>query len=145
MNGKRRVVQRFQDLNVLNPRFVECVATRDLTIAVLMSRLCEGPPTNLDFLRHRAHLLATRRHEKRRRNDLDDKTIGFGDIHDGVGCDFGQAYAGTTISDKRYWPREARLSSETVVRQPKNAFGAATAPSTETAGRRYNGGPKSAN
>jgi hypothetical protein len=56
----------------------------------------------------------------------------------------GQAHAGTTISDKRYWPREARLSSETVVRQPENAFGSAMVPSAETAGRRYSGGPKSA-
>jgi hypothetical protein len=55
----------------------------------------------------------------------------------------GEAYAGATISDKRYWPSEARLSSQTVVRQPENAFGAVGAPSIETAGRRYSGGPKS--
>jgi hypothetical protein len=55
-----------------------------------------------------------------------------------------QAYAGATISDRRYWPSEARLSSQTVVRQPENAFDAAVAPFIQTVGRRYSGGPKSA-
>jgi hypothetical protein len=53
------------------------------------------------------------------------------------------AYAGATVSDKRYWPSEARLSSQTVVRQPESAFDAAGAQFTQTAGRRYGGGPKS--
>jgi hypothetical protein len=56
----------------------------------------------------------------------------------------GHAYAGATISDRRYWPSEARFSSQTVVRQPQSAFGAAMAQFTETVGRRYSGGPKSA-
>jgi hypothetical protein len=56
----------------------------------------------------------------------------------------GSAYAGATISDKRYWPSEARLSSQTVVQRPQSAFGAAMAQFTETVGRRYSGGPKSA-
>jgi hypothetical protein len=54
------------------------------------------------------------------------------------------AYAGATVSDKRYWPSEARVSSQTVVRQPQSAFGAAMAQFSETVERRYSGGPKSA-
>ena len=53
-----------------------------------------------------------------------------------------QAYAGTTISDKRYWPNEARPSSQTVVSRPENAFDA-MAQSTQTVGPHYHGGPKS--
>ena len=55
----------------------------------------------------------------------------------------GHAYAGTTISDKRYWPSEARLPTQTVVRQPESAFGSAMLQFTGTVGRRYSGGPKS--
>jgi hypothetical protein len=55
----------------------------------------------------------------------------------------GHAYAGTTVSDKRYWPGEVRLSSQTVVRQPENALGSVMARSTGTVARRYSGGPKS--
>jgi hypothetical protein len=53
----------------------------------------------------------------------------------------GHAYAGTAISDKRYWPSEAMLSSQTVVRQPESAFGSAMAQFTGTVGHRYRGGP----
>jgi hypothetical protein len=56
----------------------------------------------------------------------------------------GHACAGTTISDKRYWPSEAKqLSSQAVVRQPENALGSAMAQFTGTVGRGYYGGPKS--
>jgi hypothetical protein len=55
----------------------------------------------------------------------------------------GHAYAGTTVSDKRYWPGEARLSSQTVAWQLENALGSAMAQSTGTVGRGYSGGPKS--
>jgi hypothetical protein len=34
----------------LKAHFVECGATHDLATAALMVRLCEGLPTNLDFL-----------------------------------------------------------------------------------------------
>jgi hypothetical protein len=56
-----------------------------------MTGLREGLPTNLDFLRHGAHLLATQR---QRRNDLDYKTTHFSDINDGVGCDYGPRLRG---------------------------------------------------
>jgi hypothetical protein len=70
----------------LDLRFVECGATRDLAAAALMKGLGEGLPTNLDFLRHGAHLLAT---QWQRGSDLDYKTTHFSDVNDGVGCDFG--------------------------------------------------------
>ena len=57
----------------------------------------------------------------------------------------GQAYAGTTISDKRYWPSEVG-PAQNAVQRPENAFyfgerpqaSVATAPS-------YQGGPKGNN
>jgi hypothetical protein len=52
------------------------------------------------------------------------------------------AHAGATISDKRYWPSEARPPSQTAARQPKDAFGAEIPPSKAApVGRRYYGGP----
>jgi hypothetical protein len=54
------------------------------------------------------------------------------------------AHAGATISDKRYWPSEARPPSQTAARQPKDAFGSEISPpKTTPVGRRYYGGPKS--
>ena len=58
----------------------------------------------------------------------------------------GQAYAGTTISDTRYWPSEASSAGQNAVQRPENAFyfgerpqaSVATAPS-------YQGGPKGNN
>jgi hypothetical protein len=54
----------------------------------------------------------------------------------------GQACAGVTISDKRYWPSEAR--PQATGRHPSEAFGSATPQiSIVDNGHRYNGGPKS--
>jgi hypothetical protein len=58
----------------------------------------------------------------------------------------GQAYAGTTISDTRYWPSEASSAGQNAVQRPENSFyfgerpqaSVATAPS-------YQGGPKGNN
>jgi hypothetical protein len=55
----------------------------------------------------------------------------------------GQAYAGTTISDKRYWPSEMSSADQDAVQRAENAFdSAATPPAIETTGRSYRGGPK---
>jgi hypothetical protein len=35
----------------------------------------------------------------------------------------GQAYAGTTISDNRYWPSEVSSADQNPVQRPENAFG----------------------
>jgi hypothetical protein len=59
-------------------------ATRDLTTAGLMPRLCNGPPSNLDFLSQRAHLPAMQRHARQRRDDFEYKTTDFSDIYDGM-------------------------------------------------------------
>jgi hypothetical protein len=65
------------------------------------------------------------------------------------------AYAGSTITDKRYWPNEARQSASGVAgaqNDPRSAFGstamtprAQAAPRAEERGnvRSYRGGPKS--
>jgi hypothetical protein len=54
------------------------------------------------------------------------------------------AHAGATISDKRYWPSEARLPSQAAVRQSKDVFVSQVQPrKTAPVGRRYYGGPKS--
>jgi hypothetical protein len=51
----------------------------------------------------------------------------------------GQAYAGVTISDKRYWPSEANSA----VQRPENAFASAETPrAIETTRPFYEGGPK---
>jgi hypothetical protein len=55
----------------------------------------------------------------------------------------GQAYAGTTISDTRYWPGEARAAEQNAVQRPENAFASAETPrAIETTGPFYQGGPK---
>jgi hypothetical protein len=53
-------------------------------------------------------------------------------------------HAGATILNKRHRPSEARPPSQTVARQPKEAFGSEILPlQTAPVGRRYYGGPKS--
>jgi hypothetical protein len=55
----------------------------------------------------------------------------------------GQAYAGVTISDTRYWPREATSADQSAVQRPENAFASAETPrAIETTGPVYQGGPK---
>jgi hypothetical protein len=55
----------------------------------------------------------------------------------------GQAYAGVTISDKRYWPSEASSADQSAVQRPENAVASAETPrAIETAGSFYEGGPK---
>ena len=57
----------------------------------------------------------------------------------------GQAYAGTTISDKRYWPSEVNAAADqATVQRPENAFDSADMPQgNEATVRPYQGGPKS--
>jgi hypothetical protein len=56
----------------------------------------------------------------------------------------GQAYAGATISDQRYWPNEVGPSKQNVVHHPENAFDSAMPkPPVERNQHRYEGGPKS--
>ncbi len=55
----------------------------------------------------------------------------------------GQAYAGTTISDQRYWPSEASSADQNAVQRAESAFDSAATPrAIETIGRSYQGGPK---
>jgi hypothetical protein len=55
----------------------------------------------------------------------------------------GQAYAGTTISDTRYWPSEASSAGQNAVQRPENAFYFARRPqATVTTAPFYQGGPK---
>jgi len=55
----------------------------------------------------------------------------------------GQAYAGATISDKRYWPSEASSADQNAVQRPENAFDSAETPrGIEASGHSYHGGPK---
>ena len=55
----------------------------------------------------------------------------------------GQAHAGTTISDKRYWLSEVSMADQNAVRRPENAFDSAEMPrGTEPPGPSYHGGPK---
>ena len=55
----------------------------------------------------------------------------------------GQAYAGMTISDTRYWPGELSSTHENAVQRPENASASVESPrgigATE---HRYQGGPK---
>jgi len=63
------------------------------------------------------------------------------------------AQAGSTISDRSYWPNEARQSTQSNVSQrgPASAFAydrelpaqPATSPTVGASGWRYQGGPKS--
>jgi hypothetical protein len=55
----------------------------------------------------------------------------------------GQAYAGTTISDTRYWPSEASSTGQNAVQRPENAFYSAERPQALAAtATSYQGGPK---
>jgi hypothetical protein len=55
----------------------------------------------------------------------------------------GQAYAGTTISDKRYWPSEASSADQNAVKGSENAFDSMEMPrGIEAPGPSYHGGPK---
>jgi hypothetical protein len=55
----------------------------------------------------------------------------------------GQAYAGTTISDTRYWPSEASSAAQNAVQRPESAFDSAKTPRRiEATERSYQGGPK---
>jgi hypothetical protein len=55
----------------------------------------------------------------------------------------GHAYAGTTISDKRYWPSQVSSAGQNAVGQPETAFGSVEMPrGTEAPGPSYHGGPK---
>jgi hypothetical protein len=53
----------------------------------------------------------------------------------------GQAYAGTTISDTRYWPSEASSAEQNPV-QRANLFAVATPQATQDPDWSYQGGPK---
>ncbi len=54
-----------------------------------------------------------------------------------------QAYAGTTILDKRYWPSEASSADQNTVGRPENAFDSVEMPRrTEAPWPSYHGGPK---
>jgi P pilus assembly chaperone PapD len=55
----------------------------------------------------------------------------------------GQAYAGTTISDTRYWPSEASSAESIPAQRAENAFALVAAPQANQAGDwSYHGGPK---
>jgi hypothetical protein len=55
----------------------------------------------------------------------------------------GQAYAGTTISDTRYWPSEANPAHPAAVQRAERAFDLAkTRPAIESSEQSYQGGPK---
>jgi hypothetical protein len=55
----------------------------------------------------------------------------------------GQAFAGETISDTRYWPSNIHASSETTVARPENALASMQQQKPTDQEHRYNGGPKS--
>jgi len=55
----------------------------------------------------------------------------------------GQAYAGTTISDTRYWPSEASSVEQHPGQRAENAFASIETPRASQAPERsYQGGPK---
>jgi len=55
----------------------------------------------------------------------------------------GHAYAGTTISDKRYWPDEVGTTDQSTALRRENAFGlAGTRGDIEATEPSYRGGPK---
>ena len=55
----------------------------------------------------------------------------------------GQAYAGTTVSDKRYWPSDASSADQNPVRRAESAFASAgTSRADQVTERSYQGGPK---
>ena len=53
----------------------------------------------------------------------------------------GQAYAGATISDTRYWPSEATSAHQIAVQRAENAS-AETPQAIEATEQSYQGGPK---
>jgi hypothetical protein len=54
-----------------------------------------------------------------------------------------QAYAGTTISDTRYWPTEAISPDQSAIQRLENGFASwERPPALETTGPFYQGGPK---
>jgi hypothetical protein len=58
----------------------------------------------------------------------------------------GQAYAGTTISDTRYWPSEVSSADQNAVQRAENAFDLVATPQAIVATvRSYQGGPKGSN
>jgi hypothetical protein len=58
----------------------------------------------------------------------------------------GQAYAGTTISDTRYWPSEASSADQNAVQRADNAFYFGERPQSSVAtASSYQGGPKGNN
>ena len=55
----------------------------------------------------------------------------------------GQAYAGTAISDTRYWPSEVSSANHHAAQRTENAFYSAEMPrAIEVARPAYQGGPK---
>jgi P pilus assembly chaperone PapD len=61
---------------------------------------------------------------------------------------FGQAHAGTTISDTRYWPSEVSSADQITVQRAENAFDSIALDSArmsrgiEATRQSYQGGPK---
>ena len=53
------------------------------------------------------------------------------------------AFAGTTISDQRYWPDEAHAAAMSAAALPQNAFDSVAAPQRTEQSHRYEGGPRS--
>ena len=53
------------------------------------------------------------------------------------------AFAGTTISDERYWPDEAHVAAMSAAALPQNAFDSAAVPQRTEQSHRYEGGPRS--
>jgi hypothetical protein len=54
-----------------------------------------------------------------------------------------QAYAGTTISDKRYWPSEVSSADQNTVQRAETAPDSAEMPrGIEASGQSHQGGPK---
>jgi len=55
----------------------------------------------------------------------------------------GEAYAGTTISDTRYWPSEVNSTDQNTVQRAESAFySAESSRGTEATRQSYQGGPK---
>jgi hypothetical protein len=54
----------------------------------------------------------------------------------------GQAYAGTTVSDKRYWPSEASSADQNPVERESAFASAGTSRADQVTERSYQGGPK---
>jgi hypothetical protein len=54
----------------------------------------------------------------------------------------GQAYAGTTISDSRYWPSEASSAEQNPAQRANVFTSAATPQANQASDSSYQGGPK---